>query len=114
MRWLTSEDIAGTIIGGVAVSIRGRPRFTRDVNAVILADDVGWKHAVDSAAQYGLVPRVEDVLEFAARSRMLLLRHDASGVEVDVSLGALPVRARNDRSFDSRHGRQDAPSRLLR
>jgi hypothetical protein len=42
MQWLTSERIAGTIIGGVAASIRGQPRFTKDVGAVILADDVGW------------------------------------------------------------------------
>ena len=90
MRWLTSERIAGTIIGGVAASVRGKPRFTKDVNAVILADEMGWERAVDSAAQYGLVPRVENVLELAARSRVLLLHHDASGVEVDVSLGALP------------------------
>lgn len=99
MRWLTSERIAGTLIGGVAVSIRGQPRFTKDVDAVILADDLGWERAVESAARYGLVPRVEDVLKFASRSRMLLLRHEASGVEVDVSLGALPFeRQAIDRS----------------
>src|SRR6266545_2989014 len=68
MRWLTSERIAGTIIRGVGASIRGQPRFTKDVDAVILADEGGWERAIDSAAQYGLVPRVEKVLEFAARS----------------------------------------------
>lgn len=90
MQWLTSEHIDGAIIGGVAVSIRGRPRITKDVDAVVLADDVGWQRALDSAARYGLVPRIDDALDFASRSRMLLLRHDKSGVEVDVSLGGLP------------------------
>jgi len=90
MQWLTSERIAGTIIGGVAASIRGRPRYTKDVDAVILADDIGWDRALASAARYGLVARNDDPLGFASRSRMLLLRHDESGVEVDISLGGLP------------------------
>lgn len=90
MQWLTSERIAGTIIGGVAASVRGRARFTKDVDAVILADDIGWDRALASAARYGLVPRIDDPLGFASRSRMLLLRHDESGIEVDVSLGVLP------------------------
>ena len=99
MRWLTSESIRGTIIGGVAVSIRAEPRFTDDVDAVILADDMGWERVVDSAGRYGLVPRIDDVLKFAARSRMLLLRHEASGVDIDVSLGTLPFeRQAIDRS----------------
>ena len=90
MQWLMSERIAGTVIGGVAASVRGRPRYTKDVDAVILADDIGWDRALASAARYGLVPRIEDSLGFAARSRMLLLRHDESGTEVDISLGGLP------------------------
>jgi predicted nucleotidyltransferase len=52
------------------------------------------------------VPRIENVLDFAARSRMLLLRHDASGVEVDVSLGTLPFeRETIDRSTVVKVGR---------
>jgi len=90
MQWLTTERIAGTIVGGVAASVRGRPRYTKDVDAVILADDIGWDRALASAARYGLVPRIDDPLGFASRSRMLLLRHDESGTEVDISLGGLP------------------------
>ena len=90
MQWLTSEQIAGTVIGGVAASVRGRPRYTKDVDAVILADDIGWDRALASAARYGLSPRIDDPLGFASRSRMLLLRHDESGTEVDISLGGLP------------------------
>jgi len=90
MRWLVNERIPGAIIGGVAASIRGRPRLTDDVDAVILADDVGWERVVSSASPYGIVPRIDGVLDFAARSRVLLLRHEPSGVDLDVSLGALP------------------------
>jgi Nucleotidyl transferase of unknown function (DUF2204) len=90
MQWLTSERVDGAIIGGVAASIRGRPRITKDVDVVVLADDIGWERVLDSAARYGLVPRIDNALDFASRSRMLLLRHDKSGIEVDVSLGGLP------------------------
>ncbi len=89
MRWLNGEAIPGAIVGGVAASILGRPRMTRDVDAVILADDIGWERVVDSAAAYGIAPRTVDVFEFATRTRVLLLRHVASGVDIDVLLGGL-------------------------
>src|ERR1044071_1840284 len=90
MRWMTRERIAGTIVGAVAVSIRGQPRNTDDVDAVVLGDTTSWERVLESAARYGFVPRIDDVLDFAAHSRVLLLRHEPSGVDVDVSLGALP------------------------
>src|SRR4051794_39269655 len=89
MRWMTDERIAGTIIGAVAVAIRGRPRNTDDVDAIFLGDAISSERLLESAARYGFVPRVDDVLGFAAHSRVLLLRHEPSGVDVDVSLGAL-------------------------
>jgi hypothetical protein len=42
------------------------------------------------AAEEGLVPRIADAEAFARRHRVLLLRHDASGISVDISLGMLP------------------------
>jgi hypothetical protein len=90
MRWLAGESIQGAVIGGVAASIHGRPRLTHDVDAVILADEIGWEKVLASAAGYGIQPRIEDPLGFAHRSRVLLLRHVSSGVDLDVSLGALP------------------------
>lgn len=89
MRWMTHERIAGTIVGAVAVAIRGEPRNTDDVDAVIV-DAMSWERILESAARYGFVPRIDDALDFAARSRVLLLRHEPSGVDVDVSLGGLP------------------------
>ncbi len=35
-RWLRSTQTSGAVIGGVAASILGRPRFTRDIDAVVL------------------------------------------------------------------------------
>lgn len=93
MRWLTQERIPGALVGAVAASVRGRPRHTDDVDAVIFADDRGWDRVLESATRYGFFPRVDDVLDFAAHSRVLLLRHELSGVKVDVSLGALPFES---------------------
>jgi hypothetical protein len=90
MRWLVGEGIDGAVIGGVAASILGRPRLTRDVDAVILAEDHGWDRLLDSAARYGMVPRIDDPLELAQRARVLLFRHEGSGVDLDISLGGLP------------------------
>ena len=56
-------------------------------------DDQGIEnlpHLMAVAAEEGLVPRIADAEAFARRHRVLLLRHDASGISVDISLGMLP------------------------
>lgn len=90
MRWMSEEEIAGVIIGGVAASLLGRPRLTRDVDALILGDAIGWDRIIESLRRYDITPRIDDPLDFARRTRVLLLRHVPSSVDVDVSLGALP------------------------
>jgi predicted nucleotidyltransferase len=89
MRWLTAEGIRGTIVGGVAASILGRPRMTRDVDVLIVAEDTGWDRLVRSASAFFITPRIDAVVDFAARTRVLLLRHETSGVDIDVMLGGL-------------------------
>jgi hypothetical protein len=49
-----------------------------------------WDRAVRSAAKYGIEPRIDDALEFARQSRVLLMRHLASGIDLDITFGALP------------------------
>jgi Nucleotidyl transferase of unknown function (DUF2204) len=90
MQWLTGERIDGSVIGGVAVSLLARPRITRDVDAVILAEDRDWQQIIDSARAYGIEPREDDIVDFARHTRVLLLRHSKSHVDIDVSLGGLP------------------------
>ena len=36
--WLDAEKVPGVVIGGLAASLLGRPRLTRDVDALVLAD----------------------------------------------------------------------------
>lgn len=89
-KWLETEHISAMVIGGVAASILGRPRLTRDIDALAILPEADWPAAVDAAATYGIVPRIEDALAFAHRSRVLLMRHSGSGIDLDITLGGLP------------------------
>jgi len=79
----------GAIIGGVAASLLGRPRYTADVDAVVLVSTEELSEFSTVTLQAGLIPRVPNAEAFARRNRVLLLRHAESGVDVDMSLGAL-------------------------
>ncbi len=89
-QWLRATKVRGVIIGGAAIAVLGRPRMTRDVDAVIFSPGIDLKHFVAAGAQFGIVPRIADVWSFARDSRVLLLRHEPSALDLDVSLGALP------------------------
>jgi len=83
----------GIIIGGVAASLLGKPRLTADVDAMILLSLPDLPRLIAAAAEEGFVFRISDPEEFARRHRVLLLRHQESGIDVDLSLGALPFEA---------------------
>lgn len=85
---------AGAIIGGVAVALLGRPRATRDIDCLLIAPEQTWPTLLEKAALFGILPRMDDPLAFAAESRVLLLRHDASFVDLDVMLGSIPFEER--------------------
>jgi hypothetical protein len=87
--WLDDTRVPAMIIGGVAASILGRPRLTQDVDALVILPDDQWQGLVDKAAGFGIYPRIEATLEFARRSRVLLMRHRASGVDLDIAFGGL-------------------------
>jgi hypothetical protein len=89
------------LIGGMAVIARGVPRLTRDVDATVAAGELDARQLADEFAKYGLVPRIADAVEFASTRQVLLLRHEASGVDVDVSLAWLPFELEAIASADS-------------
>jgi hypothetical protein len=89
-RLLAHFDNQGLIIGGIAASLLGKPRFTADLDAVILLGIERLPELIDVAREQGMVARINDAEEFARKNRVLLLRHKASGINVDLSLGILP------------------------
>ena len=78
------------VIGGLAASLLGRPRLTRDVDALVLVDKGHWAEFLAAGAGYGFLPRRDDVLAFAKATQVLLLRHQESGIDVDIVFGWLP------------------------
>ncbi|UQA61765.1 hypothetical protein [Polyangium aurulentum] len=78
------------VIGGVAVSLLSKPRTTKDLDVVAwLPDHDAWPTFLRSGEAHGVVPRIQDALGFALEARVMLLRHEPSGVPIDLSMGAL-------------------------
>lgn len=88
--WLKAVNVPGMVIGGVAVAIIGRPRVTGDIDCVILLDQDNWGEFITRGSQFGFSPRIQEVLSFAKRHRVLLMRHEAGGIDIDISIGVLP------------------------
>lgn len=80
------------VIGGVALQRWGEPRFTADADLSVLVEP-GGEDAVAGALLARMEARIENPLEFARRTRVLLLR-SANGVGIDIVLAGLPFEAR--------------------
>jgi hypothetical protein len=87
---LSDLPLPGMLIGGIAVIARGVPRLTRDVDATVAGGVLGLEEIVERLRPHDLVPRIDDAVEFAAANQVLLLRHEPSRVDVDVSIAWLP------------------------
>ena len=88
MRWFDAAGVRAAIIGGVAASLLGKPRLTKDIDAIVM--DAEAEALIASGARYGFQPRIADAVDFARNTRMLLLRFAEGGIDIDLSLGALP------------------------
>ena len=91
--WLEAAGVPAMLVGGIAASILGRPRATRDIDALAVAPEQQWSRLLASAEAHGICPRIENPLQFARRTRVLLLRHTESAIDLDVILGGLPFEA---------------------
>lgn len=89
-RLLDGSGCQWMIIGGVAASLLGKPRFTSDVDVVALIEDKELPNLLKVAKRLGFKARVKDAVEFAQQNRVLLLKHIKTDINVDLSLGLLP------------------------
>ena len=78
------------LIGGVAVSLLGKPRFTADIDAVVLVDDEAIPLLLKQAENHGFKARIKEAAKFAQKNRVLLLQQVRTGINLDISLGLLP------------------------
>ena len=90
-RVLEHFENRGIVIGGLAVGLLTEPRFTDDIDAMLILSVERAEEFLEVAAQENLVSRIAQPLAFAHRAHIFLLQHIPSGIRVDVSLGMLPV-----------------------
>lgn len=84
---LAARGMPAAVIGGLAVSLRGQPRMTVDVDIVAIADvDQALALARDSA-DTPFTPLFPGVEEVVSRSCILPLRHRTTGIRVDLAIG---------------------------
>jgi hypothetical protein len=73
------------VIGGIAIIARGVRRMTTDIDAVVQGDRADAATLLRLLARKHIVPRIENAEAFARENLILLLRHDPTGVQFDVS-----------------------------
>jgi hypothetical protein len=61
-KWLAAVPADATIVGGVAVSLLSRPRFTQDIDALVILSETESERALRIAAAHGIAPRIDDAL----------------------------------------------------
>jgi predicted nucleotidyltransferase len=89
-RLLSRFNERGVIIGGAAVSILGKARYTEDIDAMFLLSIKDIPQLLKEASEEGIEPRIDNAAEFARKNRVVLLKHVISNTNIDLSLGVLP------------------------
>jgi len=86
--FLTGHSIPFAVIGGIAASIRGEPRFTADVDAVIGVEvEDALRLLAAAAASPPFEPLFPDAAEVVKTALILPLRHRKTRIRVDLALG---------------------------
>jgi hypothetical protein len=73
--WLEACHVPFAVVGGVAASLHGKPRVTKAVDIVAIAENAIWPSLLARGPKWGLAPRIDDALAFAQTTRVLLLVH---------------------------------------
>jgi len=77
------------LIGGVAASLLGRPRLTRDVDALVALSERQWPRFLRSGGALKFVARRAEALDYAHQTGVLGLRHHKTGLEVNLVFASL-------------------------
>ena len=85
VRALAESGAPWMIIGGIAIIARGVRRMTTDIDATVKGDAIRPENLLQNLAKHAIVPRIAEALKFAEANLVLLLRHESTGVDLDVS-----------------------------
>lgn len=91
-RYLDSQKLAFSFIGGIALQRWGEPRMTSDVDATVVVP-FGAERAVATEILKRYQSRIDDPISFATQARILLLQ-DLQGNRIDLSIGGMPFEER--------------------
>lgn len=84
--WWKSAKLPVAVMGGLAVALYTKSRTTEDVDAVIAIDFADLERACKARGFRAFSPRVPDLISFARETRMILLTHNSSQIDVDLSI----------------------------
>lgn len=84
---LDARGIRCAVIGGLAVSLRGLPRMTVDVDLILHADVDAALHVAGDLPATPFMPLFTGVEEVVTSAFILPLRHRTTGVRVDLAIG---------------------------
>jgi len=75
------------LIGGIAVSVRGEPRFTADVDVVAAVEIKDALALLEATTGSAFEPLFADAAEVVERAYLLPLRHRTTAIKADVAIG---------------------------
>ena len=84
---LAARGLRSALIGGLAVSLRGQPRMTVDVDLVVVATVDETLRLVADLATTPFDPLFPGVEEVVAKAFILPLRHRQTLIRVDLAIG---------------------------
>ncbi|MDE2126750.1 MAG: nucleotidyltransferase [Armatimonadetes bacterium] len=85
--------LKAVVIGGVAVCLVARPRYTRVVDALVMFDTEHVDALLADLEARGFVPRSRGMGNFARQARFVGLTHQRSGMAIDIALGCMHFEA---------------------
>jgi predicted nucleotidyltransferase len=84
---LRAAGVSWMVIGGIASIARGVRRMTTDIDVVVRGDETTPAAMLHAFTTKRIVPRIADAEAFANERLVLLLRHEPTGVDLDLSFG---------------------------
>ena len=75
-----------SLIGAQVATFYGSTRTTQDIDLSVYLEHELWPELLQDLREAGFVERITEPLEFAERTRVLLLRHKSSEIDIDLVL----------------------------